>query len=114
MDELEVLLEHQNSKRVIKLGPETDGKEKIRNILGSIDPRIYLVFGCTEEVPGNAAPHILQRYCSEWNDYVDVQKIEEIKHKDKLCMIPQPSRAVSSCNGPSGSNDYSISCTSVS
>lgn len=110
--EVEVLVEVQESKRVIKL---TSGnqKEDIRNALSSIDPGIHVVFSCTEATPPNTAPFILQRYCSNWNNYLDISDVDEIKHRDRLRVIPRPS--VTNCSGQTPLTDTpSSSSTNVS
>ena len=88
--ELAVLVEvGQESKRAIKLSPE-NRKEEIRSALRCIDPGIYVVFSCTEAIPANTAPFILQRYCSEWSNYLDINDVDEIQHRDRLRVIPRP------------------------
>lgn len=111
MDELEVLLELQESKQIIKLGSE-NRKEEIRNALNSIDPGIHVVFSCTEATPANSVPYILQRYCSEWSNYLDIHNVDEIKHRDKLRAIPRPS--VTGCGSADPATGSSRHGTNVS
>ena len=92
--ELEVLVEIQESKRAIKLSSDLVNRvEEIRDALKLIDPVIHVELGVgAEGIPQpNTAPFILQRYCPEWDNYLDIVNAEEIQHRDRLRVIPHPS-----------------------
>ena len=92
--ELEVLVEIQESKRAIKLSSDLVNRvEEIRDALKLIDPVIHVELGVgAEGIPQpNTAPFILQRYCPEWDNYLDIINAEEIQHRDRLRVIPRPS-----------------------
>ena len=93
--ELEVLIELQESKRAIKLTSDPFNRvEEIRNGLKLIDPVIHVELGVAAEGTApqpNTAPFILQRYCPEWGNYLDITNVDEIQHRDRLRVIPRPS-----------------------
>ena len=112
MMELEVLVEIQESKRAIKLSSDLVNRvEEIRDALKLIDPVIHVELGVgAEGIPQpNTAPFILQRYCPEWDNYLDIVNAEEIQHRDRLRVIPRPSipstnaHRLTAVDGPSSS-----------
>lgn len=57
--------------------------------LQKLNKNIYLpLIGCNDAP--DAKPFILQRWSTEWQEYVDLQSALEIYTGDKLLAVPQP------------------------
>ena len=92
-----MLFEFKDSKRLLRLLPAAVCSVIAAQIVkfgGSAIPVVRL--GCHEPSTSLAAAdrpteYLLQRWSQEWNSFVDVQDVDEVKDHDHLRVVPKPS-----------------------
>ena len=92
-----LLLECEHSNRVVECECEVQAlqsllEEEVQKIVGA---NVELVFDVAEYqcTTAKAKGYLLQRFSSEWNEYVDVIDAIEIGTKDKLRAVPMKAKS---------------------
>lgn len=95
-DLLEVLFEYRGSKREIIVEPShlcKDVANELEIKYGISRPTVSLsaaaaIRGSSSLPRGNTAErYFLQKWCSKWKEYVDVERASDVKEGDKLTVV---------------------------
>ena len=100
-----VLFQFGQSRKPMKLDLSLgeEALQPIQDELQKIDRKIHLPL--IGNIPDDAKPYILQRWSTEWHEYVDVLSAIEIGDGDKLLAVPQPRSLHSEVQKP---GDHSV------
>lgn len=88
-----LLLECEHSKRVVECKAKVEAlrsllEEEVQKIVGAEVKLIFDVAEYRRAARAVTKGYLLQRFSSEWNEYVDVIDAIEIDTKDKLRAVP--------------------------
>ena len=85
-----VLVEFKDSKRTVT-GKASEIIMKLEEEIKKLDKHVKLVVDVDQyTAEDNAFPCLIQRYSTEWKDFVDVIDAIEIDSGDRLRVIPMP------------------------
>ena len=87
MAEVEVLFEHDQSKRIVKCSSELLAR-MISRALGLSEDAVGYADHSDSDSSANSL--LLQRYCSKWDTFVDVNNMREVINGDRIRVIPIP------------------------
>lgn len=97
-----LLLECEHSKRIVECKSKVGSlrsllEEEVKKIVGGGIKLIFDVAEYSSQSTSKAVtkPFLLQRFSSEWQEYVDVISAVEIGTKDKLRAVPMQTRSQS-------------------
>ena len=88
---VEVLFEYKGSRRVLCFEVSTvcDRVEQELRDLGVTEPNVNLSAGLAES--DNHSSFFLQKWCSKWEAFINVESIDEIHGNDRLTVVRKPS-----------------------
>lgn len=93
-NELEILFEWQAYRSII-ISKRSQLLERLTEVLASFSGKreiqIHTLQTSRKPSKGKQGIFLLQRYVSNWKTYVNVDSIDQVKNRDSLTIITQPS-----------------------
>ena len=91
-----LLFECENSKKVLECTTTVEARRSVlKEVQKVVGDQVNLVLDVAEKMPDSGARYLLQRYSTEWHDYMDVVDAISIDTKERLRAIYLPVRAKS-------------------
>ena len=93
MEEVQVLFEYKESRRQLTVSPAAICEVVAEELgkFGYAAPVVKLSGPESESISQSRSEYLLQRWSQRWDAFVDVERVEDIKSRDRITVIPKPS-----------------------